>query len=125
MGFGRSRRFDGLAGAEAPAPARLRAARPEVARRRSRRLGGLRTRQISPDRLLEGREWAGDRGAGTEKASVVAPESFVCRSQSLLPSRATGVVQPPGASKSSANSVARPDEGSGGPATDIPAGIDV
>jgi hypothetical protein len=53
----------------------------------------------------------------------VAPESFVCRRQSLLPSRATGGVQPPVASKSPVHSVARPVTGRGDNPANHPAGI--
>ena len=93
MGFGRGRRFDGLAGAEAPAPARLRAARPEVARRRSRRLGLLRVRQSSSGRLPECRRLGLYPPAGAIEATAVAPQIFVYCRQSFLPSRARPSVQ--------------------------------
>jgi hypothetical protein len=70
LGPGRGWRMNRFAGALAPAPARLRIAWHQVARRRSRRLGKLWTWTNSPSRRREGRGLGRKPHAGTKKPAI-------------------------------------------------------
>ena len=85
VGGGNEYPVHSLAGAEAPALVCLRGARHTVARREPPAMVGLGPRNIPQAGFVKAGDWAGNRGAGTEKPSAVAPESFICRRQSLFP----------------------------------------